>query len=288
MRPMVETPVTDAPVPERRRLELSFVRARWLTAIAIAVLTPIGGLHLAIAVAALCVLAAGNLVISDRNRRVATLTAQRRLGVAAVSLDALVVLGLALLAPSASVNFVYGALFVVVTETAMRYAPLKAMAGAVLLVAGLALTMAARSILAQDAFDLQLLAVLGALVLLAGTMIGSVVREIYRQGVAPATAPGAGTVLPGATAVDEANVPEDALALLTARERQVMSLIAQGYSNAQIASALVVEQKTVKNHINNIYSKLRLNSRYEAITHALGQRQSVQTAHPAHGKDDIH
>ena len=38
--------------------------------------------------------------------------------------------------------------------------------------------------------------------------------------------------------------------------------------------ALVVEQKTVKNHINNIYGKLRLNSRYEAITHVLGQRRS--------------
>jgi DNA-binding NarL/FixJ family response regulator len=50
-------------------------------------------------------------------------------------------------------------------------------------------------------------------------------------------------------------------------------MIIQGHSNGRIAEALFIERKTVKNHINSIYSKLRLNSRYEAITRALSQRR---------------
>ena len=68
-------------------------------------------------------------------------------------------------------------------------------------------------------------------------------------------------------------MPTDAAELLTPRERQVLSLIVRGYSNAGIAEALVVEPKTVKNHINRIYSKLEISSRYEAITAVLGQRR---------------
>ncbi|MEX2430333.1 MAG: helix-turn-helix transcriptional regulator [Dehalococcoidia bacterium] len=260
----------DTPVPERRGLEASFVRVRWLAAAAIAILTPLGGFHPLASLSAVVVLIAGNLVVLYLNQHAATLTSQRRLGVAATTLDALVVFGLSLAAPDAAVNAVYGALLVVVAETAMRFAPVKALAGAGILIAGLALTMALRSAITGEAFDLQLLAVSGVLVLLAGTMIGSVVREIYRQRVAPS---GGGEEQTPAVGSGP-SVPEDALALLTPRERQVMSLIGQGYSNAQIAAALVVEQKTVKNHINNIYGKLRLNSRYEAITHMLGQRRA--------------
>lgn len=59
--------------------------------------------------------------------------------------------------------------------------------------------------------------------------------------------------------------------LLTRRERNILELVQQGKSNREIAQALVIEEKTVKNHINSIYSKLQLRNRYEAIT--LRQRQ---------------
>jgi DNA-binding CsgD family transcriptional regulator len=276
-------PPVDLPVPERRRLEASFVNARWLAAGAVAVLTPLGEFHPVAYALAFLALAGGNAMVHYLNPRTATLTAQRRLGVAATFMDALVVLGLALAAPAGAVVAAYGALFVVVAETAMRFAPLKALAGACLLVAGLAATMALRTVITAEPFEPQLLAVLGVLVLLVGTMIGSVVREIYRQGVAPAG--GAPVIESGQSAPATPAMPEDALALLTPRERQVMTLIAQGYSNAQIATALVVEQKTVKNHINNIYGKLRLNSRYEAITRTLGQRRAADAA-TAGSEDD--
>jgi DNA-binding NarL/FixJ family response regulator len=58
---------------------------------------------------------------------------------------------------------------------------------------------------------------------------------------------------------------------LSSREAEVMSLIAQGHSNGEIAARLVLAEKTVKNHVNRIYAKLGAESRAAAIlqwTHA--------------------
>ncbi|MCX4447155.1 response regulator [Streptomyces sp. NPDC058369] len=52
---------------------------------------------------------------------------------------------------------------------------------------------------------------------------------------------------------------------LSEREVEVMDLIASGLSNQQIAAACFISQKTVKNHINRIFTKLRAGSRGEAI-----------------------
>ena len=54
--------------------------------------------------------------------------------------------------------------------------------------------------------------------------------------------------------------------VLTPRELQVLEYIVAGKSNREIAEVLYIEEKTVKNHISNIYSKLHLKNRYEAIT----------------------
>ena len=52
---------------------------------------------------------------------------------------------------------------------------------------------------------------------------------------------------------------------LTARETEILDLIADGRSNAEIAQVLSLEEKTVKNHITRLYSKLNITSRYDAI-----------------------
>jgi len=52
---------------------------------------------------------------------------------------------------------------------------------------------------------------------------------------------------------------------LSSREMQIMTLIADGHSNGQIAQRLVLAEKTVKNHVNKIYSKLGAGSRADAI-----------------------
>lgn len=55
---------------------------------------------------------------------------------------------------------------------------------------------------------------------------------------------------------------------LTDREREVLGLIAQGYRNAAIADRLYLSEKTVRNHVTNILSKLQVADRAEAIIRA--------------------
>ena len=55
---------------------------------------------------------------------------------------------------------------------------------------------------------------------------------------------------------------------LSARELEVLDLIAGGLTNAEIAGRLFIAVGTVKRHINNIYGKLQVHHRAEAIAHA--------------------
>jgi LuxR family maltose regulon positive regulatory protein len=55
---------------------------------------------------------------------------------------------------------------------------------------------------------------------------------------------------------------------LTAREIEVLALIAQGLSNKQIAQRLVISDKTVENHTHNIYQKLDVRNRTQAVRRA--------------------
>jgi DNA-binding CsgD family transcriptional regulator len=59
---------------------------------------------------------------------------------------------------------------------------------------------------------------------------------------------------------------------LSARELEVMSLIAGGHTNGEIAAHLFLAEKTVKNHVRRIYSKLGVDSRPAAIAHWLASR----------------
>jgi NarL family two-component system response regulator LiaR len=56
---------------------------------------------------------------------------------------------------------------------------------------------------------------------------------------------------------------------LTERETEILTLVARGKSNRQIASELFVEEKTVKSHISNILRKLGVPSRTQAALHAV-------------------
>ncbi|GAA1561729.1 response regulator transcription factor [Actinomadura kijaniata] len=57
---------------------------------------------------------------------------------------------------------------------------------------------------------------------------------------------------------------------LSAREVEVMDLIAQGRANREIAGALFLTEKTVKNHVNRIFAKLAVENRAAAIARWLG------------------
>jgi DNA-binding NarL/FixJ family response regulator len=57
---------------------------------------------------------------------------------------------------------------------------------------------------------------------------------------------------------------EPATVKLTRREREILRLVADGYSNAQLAQILWVTEQTVKFHLSNIYRKLNVSNRTEA------------------------
>ena len=66
----------------------------------------------------------------------------------------------------------------------------------------------------------------------------------------------------------ERAVPSRAFPELTVREREILDLIAQGLRNSEIASRLYLSPKTVRNHISNIFAKLQVADRSQAIVRA--------------------
>jgi LuxR family maltose regulon positive regulatory protein len=62
--------------------------------------------------------------------------------------------------------------------------------------------------------------------------------------------------------------PQPLIEPLSERELEILGLIAAGMSNKQIADELVISVGTVKWHLNNIYGKLGVRSRTQAVAHA--------------------
>jgi two-component system, NarL family, nitrate/nitrite response regulator NarL len=85
-------------------------------------------------------------------------------------------------------------------------------------------------------------------------------------------------VIAGETAIDlriaqgiaaEAVAGGDRRAPITTREREVLSLLADGYSNRRIATQLVISETTVKGHVSNLIEKLNVSSRLEVVSRAI-------------------
>lgn len=64
------------------------------------------------------------------------------------------------------------------------------------------------------------------------------------------------------------DLEEDPVRMLSEREREVMYHLARGESNQQIGEQLFISENTVKKHVNNIYFKLEVSSRAEAVAWA--------------------
>ena len=80
-----------------------------------------------------------------------------------------------------------------------------------------------------------------------GPMVAGYVMEYFRQ---------------------RSRTPPPAIPDLTARERQVLDLIARGVTNTLIAHRLGISYKTVRNHVSNIFGKLQVGDRAQAIVRA--------------------
>lgn len=62
---------------------------------------------------------------------------------------------------------------------------------------------------------------------------------------------------------------ENLLTTLTSRENEVLDLLTQGVNYKSIASSLIISETTVKTHVNNIFQKLQVNDRTNAVLYAL-------------------
>jgi DNA-binding NarL/FixJ family response regulator len=74
-------------------------------------------------------------------------------------------------------------------------------------------------------------------------------------------------------AISRTGVKEDTISpKLTARELEVLNLVAHGLNNREIAKQLFISENTVKNHVRNILEKLQLHSRMEAVMYAVREK----------------
>jgi DNA-binding NarL/FixJ family response regulator len=62
---------------------------------------------------------------------------------------------------------------------------------------------------------------------------------------------------------------KDGKEILTAREREILQLLADGMSNADVAEHLFISQETVKSHVRHILAKLEADTRTQAVAIAL-------------------
>ena len=64
---------------------------------------------------------------------------------------------------------------------------------------------------------------------------------------------------------------------LSAREREIVALVAQGYKNKEMAEKMFISEQTVKNHLHNIFDKLGVSDRLELALYAIHHRLIDQT-----------
>ncbi len=102
-----------------------------------------------------------------------------------------------------------------------------------------------------------------------GAPLAALLRLAAARGVAPAYVQRLLAAIGGGTrAAPTAYGPAALVEPLSGREREVLDLLAAGCSNREIARRLVISVGTVKRHINNIYGKLDVHSRTQAVARA--------------------
>jgi len=78
-----------------------------------------------------------------------------------------------------------------------------------------------------------------------------------------------GSIAVGLIDMARGGAPSEHFDGLTPRELQILKMVATGLANKQIAYRLKVSQKTVRNHISNVYAKLHIGDRSQAVLYAV-------------------
>ena len=94
-------------------------------------------------------------------------------------------------------------------------------------------------------------------------------RNMTPEQALAAQTPGMALISGERTTIPEAQTPPTYPDGLTAREVEVLRLVAQGLSNVQVAEQLVISPRTVNTHLTSIYGKIQATSRSAATRYAL-------------------
>ena len=138
-----------------------------------------------------------------------------------------------------------------------------------------ALRAGARGYLTKDAGRAELAAAVRS----AASGQATFAREVGERLAAGFAGAGSLAPAPDAAGAPSADVLRERFPALTAREAEVLALIAEGRSNAEIAASLYLGVSTVKSHINALFAKLGVRDRAQAIALAVGSA-------PASGSED--
>ncbi|MDT7539853.1 MAG: hypothetical protein QOI82_3438 [Actinomycetota bacterium] len=106
---------------------------------------------------------------------------------------------------------------------------------------------------------------------ISGAELADAVRRVA-EGDAVFSPRLAGFVLDAFSTAGDAPVADEELDLLTAREKEVMRLIARGYAYKEVAKELFISGKTVETHVSSVLRKLQLSNRRELTRWATARR----------------
>ncbi|MCX6002880.1 MAG: response regulator transcription factor [Chloroflexi bacterium] len=274
--PLENQPLTtqkDVRLREVKRLEWIFIGIRWLWVVLLLVMLTLH--HPASRLTTLVltgILALSNIGGSLINSNIKTLRHQSILSTVMLSLDAVIASGVILQFVGDFNTAAYAVFAYIIAEAAIRFELIGSLSALAFFIVGLYGAYLYRKAVFDLPFSYTGFAYWTILMAVIAVSIGIVVRMIKNQRqqneryLMEIT-----RVLEQQRIAHEINVKNisdlENMEPLTVREKEVVNLIAQGKGNKEIAAELGIQVKTVKNYINNIYSKLQVKSRYEVISY---------------------
>ena len=263
----------DVRLHEVRLLEWILIGIRWLCVALLLVITALNLPESQMVVLVLTgILALVNSGGSYANTKIKTLRSQLILGIVMLSIDALIASGVILQFVGDFNTAAYAVFAYIIIEAAIRFELIGSLSALIFFLLGLYGAYAYRKAVYDLPFSYTGYAYWTTLMAIISVSTGTIVLMINNQRLQNERHLIEITrLLEQQRIAHEINVKNIAelenMEPLTPREKEVINLIAQGKGNKEIAVELGIEEKTVKNYINNTYSKLQVKNRYEAITY---------------------